>query len=108
MRNLLVGVVLVALSVALSAQAQRTVSLVITNGVVVTVDAANRVIVPGAVAIDGTTIVGVDSVDAIRQRFRGTDTIDAAGAVVMLFFFQAEDGIRDLTVTGIQTCALPI
>src|SRR2546430_5010710 len=27
---------------------------------------------------------------------------------LMLFFFQAEDGIRDLTVTGVQTCALPI
>src|SRR5256886_5226810 len=26
----------------------------------------------------------------------------------ILFFFQAEDGIRDLTVTGVQTCALPI
>src|SRR5688572_30951129 len=24
------------------------------------------------------------------------------------FYFQAEDGIRDLTVTGVQTCALPI
>src|SRR5204863_5631428 len=24
------------------------------------------------------------------------------------FFFQAEDGIRDLYVTGVQTCALPI
>src|SRR5688572_31132768 len=27
---------------------------------------------------------------------------------VFIFFFQAEDGIRDLTVTGVQTCALPI
>src|SRR5690349_24712442 len=26
----------------------------------------------------------------------------------MRFFFQAEDGIRDLYVTGVQTCALPI
>src|SRR5204863_5716727 len=26
----------------------------------------------------------------------------------MFFFFQAEDGIRDLYVTGVQTCALPI
>src|SRR2546430_12158374 len=26
----------------------------------------------------------------------------------MSIFFQAEDGIRDLTVTGVQTCALPI
>src|SRR6266542_6546405 len=28
--------------------------------------------------------------------------------VYPLFFFQAEDGIRDATVTGVQTCALPI
>src|SRR5690606_40069382 len=27
---------------------------------------------------------------------------------VVLFFFQAEDGIRDFHVTGVQTCALPI
>src|SRR2546430_2065937 len=26
----------------------------------------------------------------------------------LCFFFQAEDGIRDLTVAGVQTCALPI
>src|SRR5438874_12439790 len=26
----------------------------------------------------------------------------------VFFFFQAEDGIRDLYVTGVQTCALPI
>src|SRR5256885_10635743 len=27
---------------------------------------------------------------------------------LLLFFFQAEDGIRDYKVTGVQTCALPI
>src|SRR5256884_3845123 len=27
---------------------------------------------------------------------------------VTFFFFQAEDGIRDVAVTGVQTCALPI
>src|SRR2546422_11108919 len=36
-----------------------------------------------------------------------------AGAVIyahdcFFFFFQAEDGIRDVAVTGVQTCALPI
>ena len=30
------------------------------------------------------------------------------GGVVFFFFFQAEDGIRDWSVTGVQTCALPI
>src|SRR2546428_6769900 len=29
-------------------------------------------------------------------------------ALFFFFFFQAEDGIRDLIVTGVQTCALPI
>src|SRR3712207_8787476 len=28
--------------------------------------------------------------------------------MVLFFFFQAEDGIRDIGVTGVQTCALPI
>src|SRR2546430_9069200 len=35
---------------------------------------------------------------------RGSVERRATGRV----FFQAEDGIRDLTVTGVQTCALPI
>src|SRR2546422_2397990 len=29
-------------------------------------------------------------------------------SVLLFFFFQAEDGIRDVAVTGVQTCALPI
>ena len=28
--------------------------------------------------------------------------------LLFFFFFQAEDGIRDYKVTGVQTCALPI
>src|SRR5688572_8423131 len=36
------------------------------------------------------------------------DGLRAGWAGVRHFFFQAEDGIRDLTVTGVQTCALPI
>src|SRR3712207_8405263 len=28
--------------------------------------------------------------------------------MICVFFFQAEDGIRDIGVTGVQTCALPI
>src|SRR5690349_22679805 len=34
--------------------------------------------------------------------------VDVREHVVLFFFFQAEDGIRDLYVTGVQTCALPI
>src|SRR2546430_883737 len=34
--------------------------------------------------------------------------VEFIAAVIVYFFFQAEDGIRYLTVTGVQTCALPI
>src|SRR5207249_9674684 len=33
---------------------------------------------------------------------------NSGGVAVICFFFQAEDGIRDRNVTGVQTCALPI
>src|SRR5690349_15555078 len=36
------------------------------------------------------------------------DELPDALVVAVGFFFQAEDGIRDLYVTGVQTCALPI
>src|SRR5260370_36892060 len=32
----------------------------------------------------------------------------SAYCIIFFFFFQAEDGIRDSSVTGVQTCALPI
>src|SRR2546430_15536138 len=35
-------------------------------------------------------------------------SVDAECVILCVFFFQAEDGIRDLTVTGVQTCALPL
>src|SRR5438874_12426740 len=37
-----------------------------------------------------------------------SDTEYRAALSLGFFFFQAEDGIRDLYVTGVQTCALPI
>lgn len=61
---------------------QRQVSLVITNGIVVTEDAAGRVIPSGAIAVDGPDIVAVDTVEAIGRGFRGRDIIDAGGQVV--------------------------
>src|SRR2546430_4403883 len=43
----------------------------------------------------------------MRSR-RGGSSCCWTAVLVWVFFFQAEDGIRDLTVTGVQTCALPI
>ncbi len=61
----------------------RDVSLVITHGTVVTMDGSRRVLSPGAVAIDGADIVAVGSPEAIRERFRAAETIEAWGSVIM-------------------------
>src|SRR5690606_40404311 len=42
------------------------------------------------------------------SRFWCADSEDSRLIAVFIFFFQAEDGIRDFHVTGVQTCALPI
>ena len=41
----------------------------------------------------------------MRERY---DMHKRGRVVLCFFFFQAEDGIRDDLVTGVQTCALPI
>jgi 5-methylthioadenosine/S-adenosylhomocysteine deaminase len=64
-------------------QGLRTVDLVVSNGTVVTVDAARRVIADGAVAIDQGRLVGVDGRAAIEGRFRGRETLDAGGGLVL-------------------------
>ena len=70
--------------VALSAQnAPRDVDLIVTGGTVVTVDAAGRVIENGAVAIEGADIAAVDTAAAIAKQFRGRETIDASGQIVL-------------------------
>src|SRR5215510_9041200 len=83
-RLLAVAVSLAASAAALFAQnAPRQVALVVTGGTVVTMDVAGRVVPNGAVAIDGTDIVAVDTADTIGKQFRARESIDATGQVVM-------------------------
>src|SRR5258708_7834986 len=51
----------------------------------------------------------VDAVTAYNE-WRASERLGVEGTVLwrLGFFFQAEDGIRDDLVTGVQTCALPI
>lgn len=84
MRWILTAVLLAAAAAAVPARgARQAVSLVVTNGTVVTVDQASRIVTGGAVAVDGTDIVAVDSAEAIAARYAAQETIDAAGGVIM-------------------------
>jgi 5-methylthioadenosine/S-adenosylhomocysteine deaminase len=61
---------------------QREISLLVTNALVVTGSADGRVIENGAVAVDGSDIVAVDTAATIAAQFRAREVIDAAGAIV--------------------------
>jgi 5-methylthioadenosine/S-adenosylhomocysteine deaminase len=62
---------------------RRPASMILTGGIVVTMDPAGRVLNPGAVAIAGRDIVAVDTPEAIAAGFDGGETINVAGQVVM-------------------------
>ena len=73
-----------ALTTTIAAQnAPRQVSVIVSGGIVVTVDGANNVYNPGAVAIDGPNIVAVGPAADIAARFKAADQIDAVGSVVI-------------------------
>ena len=83
MSGRIVVVLCLAASIATAGAQRRTVSLIVANGTIVTVDNSRRVIERGSIAIDGRDIVAVDSAAAIAAAFAGRDTIDATGSVVM-------------------------
>src|SRR6266496_1822484 len=56
-----------------------------------------------------SVITAPDMRDLLRwTRLRDITEVRWGERKTLIFFFQAEDGIRDLYVTGVQTCALPI
>ena len=63
--------------------APRQVGLILTGGTVITMDGAHRVLGPGAIAVDGTYIVGVDTPEAIAAQFTARNTIDTKGKIVL-------------------------
>jgi 5-methylthioadenosine/S-adenosylhomocysteine deaminase len=62
---------------------RRPVALVVTNATVVTVDGTRRVLAPGAIAIDGTDIVAIDSPAAIAKAFAAKSTVDATDQIAL-------------------------
>src|SRR4051794_34080693 len=69
---------------ALSAQpARRRVSLVVTGGTVLTQNASHQILTPGAVAIEGTDIVDVDTPANIGAKYQAAESIDARDQIVL-------------------------
>src|SRR4030095_15121052 len=63
--------------------ARRNVSVIVTGGNVLTMDAGGRVLSPGAIALEGRAFVAAATVEAISQRFAAATTINATGQIVL-------------------------
>src|SRR5262245_37706377 len=87
MRFVAVVVVFAALLAVLlltrTARSGERISLIVTGGPVVTVDASGTVIADGAVAINGATIVMVGKRADVEARYAPARTIDAAGQIIL-------------------------
>jgi 5-methylthioadenosine/S-adenosylhomocysteine deaminase len=81
MKNVLLLVL--ALAAVAAQPVRQAVSLIVIGRTVVTQDAAHRVLTPGAVAINGTDIVDVDTPDAIARKYSTPETIDARDQIVL-------------------------
>ncbi len=61
----------------------RHVSTIVAGGIVITVDGARNIYNPGAIAIDGTTIVAVGAAADIAARFKAAEQINTVGSIVI-------------------------
>jgi 5-methylthioadenosine/S-adenosylhomocysteine deaminase len=82
MQRLTFGLVLFA-AAALAAQGREAASLIVVGGTVITQNATRQILAPGAVAINGTDIVAIDTPDAIQRRFRAAQTISAPDQIIL-------------------------
>src|SRR2546429_364747 len=83
------------------------VRFVYCNQMDTSVNADNQVVSVGA----DTAVDAAHKLFVCVVRFESSwvqSTLQTGYDVYPLFFFQEEDGIRDVAVTGVQTCALPI
>src|SRR6188472_3808700 len=84
MRRRIAATLLAAVALVVSTAAQpQQVDLIVYNAIVVTMDAAGRVLPRGAVAIRGNQILAIDTGESIASSYSAKETIDAEGQIVM-------------------------
>ena len=73
----------VVLSSATFGQVRQDVDLIVSGGIVVTMDSGRAIVPDGSVVVRGDSIVAVGSRAEIERRYHGVKTIDARGRLVL-------------------------
>ncbi len=99
---LVVFVLLLALRVAAFAQAKEPVDLIVSGGMVVSMDAARTIYHDGSVAVRGDTIVAVGPRSEIENRYKSAQTIDARGRLVLPGFINGHTHVPMTLFRGLH------
>src|SRR5450759_908614 len=77
------ALVVAAVTLVAAQPARRPVSLVVVSRTVITQNPAHQILTPGALAINGTDIVDVDTPTAIAAKYQAAETIDARDQIIL-------------------------
>lgn len=94
--------VLMVASAAAVAQDKQAVDLVVSGGIVVTMDGARAVYQDGSVAVRGDSIVAVGPRAEIESRYRGAQTVDARGHLVLPGFINGHTHVPMTLFRGLH------
>jgi len=95
-------VIAVALSVAALSQTKQEVDLIVSGGIVVTMDAARRILSDGSIAVKSDTIVWVGPRAEVEERYHGAQTIDAHGRLVLPGFINGHTHVPMTLFRGLH------
>jgi 5-methylthioadenosine/S-adenosylhomocysteine deaminase len=85
-----------------SAQTKQDVDLVVSGGIVVTMDGGRRILHDGSVAVKGDTIVAVGRQADLEEQYRGARTIDAHGKLVLPGFINGHTHVPMTLFRGLH------
>ena len=96
------AVVVLALGSVMFGQARQDVDLIVSGGIVVTMDGARTIVQDGSVAIKGDTIVAMGPRADIEARYNGAKTIDARGRLVLPGFINGHTHVPMTLFRGLH------
>jgi 5-methylthioadenosine/S-adenosylhomocysteine deaminase len=94
--------VAVAATAVSYAQSKQDVDLIVSGGMVATMDGARRILSDGSIAVKGDTIVSVGPRAEVEERYQGAQTIDAHGRLVLPGFINGHTHVPMTLFRGLH------
>ena len=103
MAPILVGILaVILLNLAMFAQAKQDVDLIVSGGIVVTMDGARTILHDGSVAVKGDAIVAVGPRAEVEGRYKAAQVIDARGRLVLPGFINGHTHVPMTLFRGLH------